>query len=33
MDKKFKLMTKEELFKRLKEAIIKNEEKKNINYK
>lgn len=29
MDKKFKFMTKEELFKRLKEAIIKNPEKKN----
>ena len=28
MDKKFKLMTKEELFKRLKDAIIKNVEKK-----
>lgn len=30
MDKKVKLMTTEELFKRLKEAIIKNVEKKKI---
>lgn len=29
MDKKFKFMNKEELFKRLKEAIVKNVEKKN----